>query len=61
MKFMIKVVTGPEAEKVKDREGWYPIVDGGDELVLGDGAYAKFPYRSEGTIKKNNSKDRKKL
>jgi len=49
MKMTLEVVSGPEAANVKGDQEWFPITDGGRELILGDNAYAKI-VAGPGTI-----------
>jgi hypothetical protein len=60
MKYILEVVTGPEAKKVKGKEEWYPIVDGGKDLIIGDGAYAKFSKQFGNTTNSDTTKTQEK-
>ena len=38
---ILEVKQWPESQELMDDPEWFPIVDGGEELILGDSAYAR--------------------
>ena len=44
---ILEVKTFPESQEVIDKEGWFPIIDGGKEQIIGDSAYGRIMDESE--------------
>ena len=46
-KIILELKEFPESQEVMDNPDWFPIVDGGSDIIVGDSAYARVLDDSE--------------
>ena len=54
---IVKIKLPPESQEVLDKKEWFPIIDGGSDFIIGDGAYARVLDESEYILTEKTTAD----